>query len=160
MYAQVPILVEEVPVNGCYLLVQILSLHHTKVVLSGHVAAFVVVVAQPIMSVEAQLGLIENGYAVVGQEAALEVLAVVRAEVSPLILLQGKMDLSMSCLTSFLCYDMMGILYHLVGVASKKKLVSFAVLMGVEVALGVYLGFELLQIIRSFPVLNLLSREL
>jgi hypothetical protein len=40
------------------------------------------------------------------------------------------------------------------------KLENFAFLVGVVVVLGEYLGFELLQIIRSFPGLNLLSREL
>ena len=73
---------------------------------SGHVAEFVAVVGRQTRFVEAQLVLIVNGCAVAGVPAVFEVLVVV-VVVIQLILHQVKMDLSMSCLGNFLCYDMM-----------------------------------------------------
>ena len=76
------------------------------VVANEHVAESVAVVGRRIMFVEAQLVLIVNGYAAAEEPAAFEVLVVV-VVVIQLILHQVKMDLSMSCLGNFLCYDMM-----------------------------------------------------
>ena len=100
-----PILVGEDLINGCYWPVSQFR-HHTKVAVDEHVAEFVAVVGRRIKFVEAQLVLIVNGYAAAEEPAAFEVLVVV-VVVIQLILHQVKMDLLMSYLGNFLCYDMM-----------------------------------------------------
>ena len=77
------------------------------VVVNEHVVGFAAAVVQPIMSVVAQLELIVNDCAA-AEEAVFEVLVVVAAGIL-LILHQEKMDPSVSCLRSFLCYDKRGI---------------------------------------------------
>ena len=107
VYEQAPILVEEDPVNDCYLLVIRLQ-HHKKAAVSEHAVEFVAVVEQQIMSAEVPRVQIENGYAVAVGQVVLEVL-VAGAEGIRQISHQVKRGLLESCPGSFLGYDMMGI---------------------------------------------------